>query len=411
MRILLGISGGIAAYKTPELVRELQKAGHEVRCILTAGASEFVSPLVLQTLTHAEVPSSLFGPSVKGTDHIDYARWPDVILVAPATAQTLARITHGLADDLLSTVVLASRSPVFVAPAMNTAMWENAATQANLATLKARGITVIEPDSGVLACGEEGAGKLPELARIVNACVSAGPTPVRTQDLAGTRWLITAGPTRTHIDPVRYITNPSTGTMGKAMAEEALSRGATVDYVLGMDKGVVMPEASGEQASRLHLTQVLTAQEMLDASLRVLDQVDGVIATAAVMDYEVRTPSHRKLKRSTSDCSLELTPAVDVLGTLRARCSRPSTLFVGFAAETDSVLENGLKKLHAKKLDYLFANPIAGLGELAQTGFGTPTNSGFWISKQNPSADHWPVDSKREIARRIWDQVSAALNG
>ncbi len=399
MKILLGISGGIAAYKTPELVRELQKSGHEVRCLMTESASQFVSPLVLQTLTHQAVPSALFGPEVRGTDHIDYARWPDAILIAPATAQTVAKIALGLADDLLSTVVLATRAPVTLAPAMNTAMWENPATCHNLELLRQRGFKIIEPASGVLACGEEGAGKLPELATLTAALA---PPSGR---LAGTQWLITAGPTRTHIDPVRYITNPSTGTMGRAMAEEALARGATVQYVLGIDKGVVRPVGKG-----LHLTEVLTAQEMLDACLPVLGEVDGVIATAAVMDYEVASPSSRKLKRSTSAATLELQPAVDVLGTLRSRCKDASTLFVGFAAETDSVLENGSRKLESKGLDFLFANPIAGLGEEPSTGFGTSTNAGYWISRNPASADHWPLESKREIARRIWDRLEQALS-
>jgi phosphopantothenoylcysteine decarboxylase/phosphopantothenate--cysteine ligase len=425
-RILLAVSGGIAAYKAPELVRLFQKSGCDVRCMITESAKEFVSELTLETLTCHRIARRLWGEGSLGTEHIDWARWPDIVLVAPATAQTLARLAHGFADDFVSTVALATRAPIVVAPAMNSAMWENAATRANLELLRTRSVQIIEPASGVLACGEEGEGKLAELSEIHSrilslvgqrlgnvASPSACTAPIATgapQDWSGRTILITAGPTRTHIDAVRYITNPSTGLMGKALAEEALRRGAAIHYILGIDKGVVRPEpANADESARLHLMEVRTAAEMLEAALTALPSSQGVIATAAVMDYEVAGSVSGKLKRSTEDTTLRLTPAPDVLATLRSE-ARNGQWFVGFAAETDSVAENGAIKLAKKSLDFVFANPVARTGEEARTGFGTTSNSGYWIRRSpktgdGPIIESWPLVQKTELASRILDAL------
>lgn len=409
-RVLLAVTGGIAAYKAPELVRLFQKSGCEVRCMLTESAREFVSELVLETLTGHRVARRLWGEGSLGTEHIEWARWPDLIVVAPATAQTLARFAHGLADDFVSTVVLATRAPILVAPAMNTAMWENAATRANVSLLRSRDFSFADPEAGTLACGEEGEGRLADLSKIHDRALGlmAARAPGRG-GWKGRTILITAGPTRTQIDAVRYITNPSTGRMGRSIAEEALRRGAVVHYVLGVDKGVVRPEPSNrEEASRLKLVEVRTASEMLEASLAALPLCQGVIATAAVMDYEVVDAATGKLKRSQEEAVLRLRPAPDVLATLR-RQSKPGQWFVGFAAETDAVAENGAGKLAAKSLDFVFANPVARVGETSATGFGGDTNAGYWIRRNPtggaPMVEAWPQELKTELASRILDAL------
>jgi phosphopantothenoylcysteine decarboxylase/phosphopantothenate--cysteine ligase len=322
--VLIAISGSISAYKIADVVSELGKAGHQVQCLLTRSATEFVSPLVLETLSGRKARAELFGPDVSGTEHIDYARWADVMVFAPASANMLARLALGLADDLPSTVALASEAPILIAPAMNTVMWEKPIVQQHLATLVERGAGVVEPASGLLACGEVGMGKLAPVANIV-AAIEAAIHPERVQDLLDERILITAGPTTTAIDAVRYITNHSTGRMGAAMAEEALRRGAVVDYVLGMDKGVVRPVPPRGTESRLHLIEVRTAEEMAAAALERLPNASGVVATAAVMDYSVAAPSASKLKRASEAIALDLVPSTDVPGLCRRnrQCGGP----------------------------------------------------------------------------------------
>jgi phosphopantothenoylcysteine decarboxylase/phosphopantothenate--cysteine ligase len=403
-RILVAVSGSIAAYKAADLVSALRKAGHEVRCLLTSGAREFVTPTVLETLSGNPVHSDLFGPGISGTEHIRLARWPDLMVFAPATAHLLAKLALGLADDLVSTVALASEAPWLIAPAMNTVMWEKEPTRLHLETLRGRGAQIIEPAPGTLACGEVGTGKLAsieELTQRIEALLAASPAP--PADLAGTTVLITAGPTTSRIDAVRYLTNHSTGRMGAELAQEALLRGATVHYVLGRDKGVIFPRETGP--GTLHLTVVETAEEMLAACLPVLAQVDGVIATAAVLDYRVAQPSDAKQKRAAEPIALELVPSVDVLGGLREKAA-PGVWFVGFAAETDSVLENGRAKLERKGLDYLLANRVAKAGETLDTGFGTDTNGGWLLRRGTTEPERWETRSKRELARALWDVLA-----
>lgn len=401
--ILIAVSGSISAYKIADVVSELGKAGHDVQCLLTKSAREFVSPLVLETLSGRRALSDVFGPDVSGTEHIDLARWADLMVFAPASANMLARLALGLADDLPSTVALASEAPLLIAPAMNTVMWDKPIVQQHLATLVARGAAVVNPASGLLACGEVGMGKLAPVGEIVMAIereVAArhGPKNLRDQ-----RILITAGPTTTPIDAVRYITNHSTGRMGAAMAEEALRRGAVVDYVLGVDKGVVRPVAPRGAEGRLHIIEVQTAEEMAEAALDRLPQATGIVASAAVMDYAVAAPSASKLKRASSAIALDLVPSVDVLGALRKAAQKQ--WFMGFAAETDAVEEHGKGKLAAKGLDFLFANQVARLGETGATGFAVSTNAGVLLGKDG-SRHELALGSKAEIARQIWNIIA-----
>lgn len=397
--ILIAISGSIAAYKIADVVSDLTKKGFAVRCILTKSAGQFVSPLVLETLSHNRVRSDLFGADISGTEHIDFARWADLFVVAPATADILAKLALGLADDLLTTVALATEAPMLVAPAMNTVMYQKPVVQQHMATLQSRGVSFIDPASGVLACGEVGIGKLASPAQIVDAIVAATATKPVEQDLAGLHVLITAGPTTTAIDAVRYITNHSTGRMGAAMAEEALRRGAHVHYVLGTDKGVVRPATS----ERLKLIEVRTAEQMAEAALAELPHVEGIIATAAVMDYRVEQSSPNKLKRAAEPVSLALVPSTDVLGALGA-AAKGQWLF-GFAAETDDVEANGLAKLTRKGLDFLFANPVARQGEQIETGFSGATNGGT-LFRRSGEALRLPVQSKSDLAKSLWDAIA-----
>ena len=400
--ILIAISGSISAYKVADVVSELGKAGHQVQCLLTRSATAFVSPLVLETLSGRKARVEQFGPDVSGTEHIDFARWADLMVFAPASANMLARLALGLADDLPSTVALATEAPILIAPAMNTVMWEKPIVQQHLATLVERGAKVVEPASGLLACGETGMGKLAPVANIV-AAIEAALRPEGVQDLKDERVLITAGPTTTAIDAVRYITNHSTGRMGAAMAEEALKRGAVVDYVLGVDKGVVRPVPPRGTAARFHLVEVRTAEEMAAAALERLPQATGVVATAAVMDYAVAAPSASKLKRASNAISLDLVPSTDVLGSLRQAAS--GQWFLGFAAETDNVEAHGAGKLKAKGLDFLFANEVARLGAAGQTGFAVGTNAGVLLSAKGERHE-LALGPKSEIARQIWDIVA-----
>ncbi|MEQ8599035.1 MAG: bifunctional phosphopantothenoylcysteine decarboxylase/phosphopantothenate--cysteine ligase CoaBC [Devosia sp.] len=399
--ILIAISGSISAYKIADVVSELGKAGHQVQCLLTRSATEFVSPLVLETLSGRKARFAQFGPDVSGTEHIDFARWADVMVFAPASANMLARLALGLADDLPSTVALATEAPILIAPAMNTVMWDKPIVQQHLQTLVARGAAVVQPASGLLACGEVGMGKLAPVANIVAAIEAAVVPPV--QDLKDERILITAGPTTTAIDAVRFITNHSTGRMGAAMAEEALRRGAVVDYVLGVDKGVVRPVPPRGSDSRLHLVEVRTAEEMAVAALEKLPQATGVVATAAVMDYEVASPSASKLKRASDAIALDLVPSTDVLGSLKQAAN--GQWFLGFAAETDNVEEHGAGKLKAKGLDFLFANAVSKLGANGQTGFAVNTNAGVLLSAKGERHE-LALGAKADIARQIWDRIA-----
>jgi len=405
-RILICVSGSISAYKAADLVSILKKKGHDVRCLMTAGAEKFVTPLVLETLSGHPVRTELFptGSSLEegGTEHIRIARWADLVVYAPASANLIARLAHGLCDDLVTTVALATRAPSLLVPAMNTAMWEHPATQGNIEQLRARGMNLLDPASGTLACGEEGPGKLPTpetIAGAVENLLARAGAPA-TIGAPAQRLLITAGPTISKLDAVRYLTNPSTGKMGAALAEAALQAGCEVFYVLGVDKGVVTPKILPEHLARFHLTRVETAEEMRDAALGVLPQVDGVIATAAVLDYRVTETYASKRKRTEDQETWTLAPSADVLRTLRDQ-GTPRQWFCGFAAETDEVEKNGLKKLREKRLNFLFSNAVSRSGDALSTGFGSDQNSGTLHDAAAEDALRFPLSSKRELATQL----------
>ncbi len=342
-RILLGITGGIAAYKAAELARMLQKAGAEVRVVMTRAATEFVTPLTLQALSGHRVHLDLLDADAEaGMGHIELARWADVILVAPASADFLARTVQGHAGDLLSTLLLATRAPVAVAPAMNQGMWDDTATQQNLVTLRERGYRIFGPGSGQQACGEVGPGRMMEPEDLVLHTAGLFDTGL----LDGLHVTITAGPTREAIDPVRYISNHSSGKMGFALAEAAAEAGATVSLIAGP---VHLPTPD-----RVQRIDVSSAQDMLDATLAHCDPCHVFIGVAAVADYRPTNATHDKIKKSAERLTLELVRNPDIISQVAALEHRP--FVVGFAAETRNVEEYGREKMQRKGMDLLFAN-------------------------------------------------------
>jgi phosphopantothenoylcysteine decarboxylase/phosphopantothenate--cysteine ligase len=345
--ILLGVTGGIAAYKSPDIVRRLTERGSEVQVVMTAGAREFVAPLTFQAVSGREVRSDLWDESAeRAMSHIELARWADLVLVAPATADFLAQLAHGMADNLLNTICLATGAPLAVAPAMNRLMWSNPATQANVALLRARGIHVLGPDSGSQACGETGEGRMMEPMDIAAAAYALLPAE---GPLKGRKVLITAGPTRERIDPVRFISNRSSGKMGYAIAQAARDRGADVVLVSGP---VNLSAPPGVKR-----ISVECAQQMHDAVMAEISGTDIFIGTAAVADYRPADPADIKIKKVNDQLDLHMERTVDILAAVAARTvDRPYT--VGFAAETNNVEEHALSKLNRKKLDLIAANEV-----------------------------------------------------
>lgn len=345
-RILLGVSGGIAAYKSPDLVRRLRERGAEVQVVMTAGAREFVTPLTFQAVSGRPVRTDLWDAAAEAAmGHIELARWAQLVMIAPASADFLAKLATGRADDLLSTMCLATEAPLAVAPAMNHVMWANAATRANIATLQQRGVHILGPAEGDQACGEVGAGRMLEPLELVDRAASL---LVGGGLLYGRRVLITAGPTRERIDPVRFISNRSSGKMGFAVAQAAREAGAEVILVSGP---VSLPTPAG-----VRRIDVESATEMLTAVLQVVEQADIFISTAAVADYRPANAADQKIKKTSDrlDLCMERTP--DVLATVAARPGRP--FVVGFAAETESVEQNARGKLLKKNLDMIAANEV-----------------------------------------------------
>ncbi|HLY53169.1 MAG TPA: bifunctional phosphopantothenoylcysteine decarboxylase/phosphopantothenate--cysteine ligase CoaBC [Steroidobacteraceae bacterium] len=344
--ILLGVTGGIAAYKSPDLVRRLRERGAEVQVVMTAGAREFVTATTFQAVSGRPVRSELWDAAAEAAmGHIELARWADVVLIAPATADFLARLAAGRADDLLATLCLASAAPVAVAPAMNHLMWANAATRANVATLAGRGVLVFGPAAGDQACGEVGEGRMLEpleLATMVESLLGAGG------ELAGRRVLVTAGPTRERLDPVRFVSNRSSGKMGFAVAQAARAAGAEVILVAGP---VSLPTPPG-----VRRIDVESAADMLSAVLAELAGTDIFISTAAVADYRPVRTSPQKIKKTTDTLDLAMERTPDILATVAARAERP--FVVGFAAETESVEQNARTKLMKKNLDMIAANEV-----------------------------------------------------
>ncbi|WP_020558377.1 bifunctional phosphopantothenoylcysteine decarboxylase/phosphopantothenate--cysteine ligase CoaBC [Thiofilum flexile] len=345
--ILLGISGGIAAYKAAELTRLLIKAGAEVRVCMTEGATHFVTPLTFQALSGHPVHTTLLDPEAEaGMGHIELARWADQIVIAPASANCIARLTHGFADDLLTTLCLASKAPLAIAPAMNQQMWANAATQANIATLQSRKVKLLGPASGEQACGDIGFGRMLEPEQIVQL-LQADSAPLQ---LTGVKVILTAGPTREAIDPVRFISNRSSGKMGYALAEAAQALGAEVTLISGP---VALTPPQGVQ----HL-KVESAQQMLEATLAHMPGQDIFIATAAVADYTPAEVAEQKIKKSASELSLELKRTQDILATVTSQF--PALFSVGFAAETHDLMTYARSKLERKQLQMVAANSVAG---------------------------------------------------
>jgi phosphopantothenoylcysteine decarboxylase/phosphopantothenate--cysteine ligase len=391
MKIALGVSGGIAAYKAGELVRLFQDRGLRVQVIMTQAAQEFVRPLTFAALTGEKVITGLFDSSAgepnidSAVEHIAVAQAIDALVVAPATADVLAKFAQGIANDFLSTLYLAATAPVVVAPAMNVNMWEHAATRHNIEILRARGVRVVEPDSGYLACGMTGPGRLAANESIVAAVLEALGAQ---QDLAGETVLITAGPTREAIDPVRFLGNRSSGRMGYALAEAALRRGARVILVTGPT--VVQPPGAAEVVS------VETAAEMRQAVLDRLPQITVVIKAAAVADYRPRQVAAQKIKRRGA-MTLELEPTPDILAEVASR--RTTQIVVGFAAETDNVLENARKKLAAKAVDAIVVNDVSRPG----IGMDSERNAVTIVTPTEEIAV--PESTKWEVAHRVLDAV------
>ncbi len=392
MNVVLGVGGGIAAYKAAELARTLMRQGHTVNCVLTRSAGEFITPLTLAALTGRKVITDLFGNRsgeeilASSVEHIQVAQENDVLVVAPATADLLAKFAHGLADDFLTTTYLAFRGPVVLAPAMNTNMWTHPATVANLATLRERGHRVVGPEAGELACGTVGAGRLAE-AETIAAAVSGALTK---QDMQGEVVLLSAGPTQEPLDPVRYLTNRSSGKMGYALAEAAAARGARVILVSGP---VAIPAPAG-----VEVVPVRTAQEMRDAILERLEESTVIVKSAAVADYRVAQVAPEKIKKTAARMSLDLDPTPDILAEVGAK--KGDRLLIGFAAETTNMVAEARRKLETKRADMIVGNVV----NVAGSGFESDQNE-VTLVMATGAAVALPRAPKREIAHQIFDHA------
>jgi phosphopantothenoylcysteine decarboxylase/phosphopantothenate--cysteine ligase len=395
MKILLGVSGGIAAYKAAELVRALQERAVDVQVAMTQSAQEFVKPLTFAALTGKQVYTSLWTPSGERTEgeasgfeieHIAVAQAIDALVIAPATANILAKFAHGIANDFLSTLYLATISPVLVAPAMNVNMWQHPATRANVETLRQRGVHVVEPDTGYLACGMTGSGRLAAVETIATEVLAL---LVRRNDLAGETVLVTAGGTREPIDPVRFLGNRSSGKMGHAVAEAAVMRGANVILVTASP----LPDPAGCKVVR-----VSTADEMERAVLQELGSATVVVKAAAVADFRARAVAPSKLRR-TGGFTLELEPTDDIVAKIVAE-KRPGTMVIAFAAESEDLEANARAKLFRKGVDAIVANDISS----REFGFDSDRNAGLFLTAESTVV--LEPGSKRAVAERILDQVS-----
>jgi phosphopantothenoylcysteine decarboxylase/phosphopantothenate--cysteine ligase len=390
-RILLAVCGGIAAYKSAELLRALQSHGADVRVLMTHGAQEFITPLTLQALSGHPVHHSLLDEEAeRAMGHIELARWADLVLVAPATADCMARLAAGRADDLLGAVVLASAAPLLLAPAMNQQMWRAEATQNNLTTLLQRGVHIAGPDSGEQACGDVGPGRMLEPRELTDRACGLFTSRV----LDGRRVVITAGPTREPLDPVRYISNHSSGRMGYALARAAAEAGARVDLISG-PVTIPCPE-------RVERHSVTTAREMLDCALQLARGCDIFIACAAVADYRPATRAGQKIKKSDEEITLTLQRNPDIVATISAMDSRPFT--VGFAAETQQLREHALGKLERKGLDMIVANDVSD----SRIGFNSDSNAALLLW---PGAERTiDICSKNVLAAIVIAQIAELLD-
>ena len=392
-RIVLGVTGGIAAYKAVEVASRLKQAGADVRVVMTCAAASFVTPLTFREITGQPVAETMWGEPHHHVAHIALATFAELVLVAPATANFIAKAAAGIADDMLTTSILATRAPLYVAPAMNTGMWENPVTQENVRRLTERGVTIIPPAVGQLACGTTGAGRLPEPVEIVRIVEEYF---VRVQSLAGRRILVTAAGTEEPLDPVRYLGNRSTGRMGFAVAAEAARRGAQVVLVAGPT-----PLRTPTGVRRV---DVRSARDMYAAVLTEFDGVDAVIKAAAVADYRPAETAEHKIKKSDGELTLTLTRNPDILYELGQR--KKHQILVGFAAETQNVAEYACGKLAKKNLDFIVANNVAE----KDAGFGVPTNHVQIFYADGRAEDH-PLMPKAELAGVILDRLEEALQG
>jgi phosphopantothenoylcysteine decarboxylase / phosphopantothenate---cysteine ligase len=385
--IILGITGGIAAYKSAELVRLLKGGGAHVHVVMTQAGQEFITPLTMQALSGNPVHTSLLDSEAEaGMGHIELARWADLILVAPASADFIARLTHGQADDLLTTLCLATSATIAIAPAMNQAMWKDNNTQRNISTLQSDGTPILGPADGAQACGDIGPGRMLEATELATLAAQQFDANI----LTGQQVVITAGPTREAIDPVRYISNHSSGKMGYALAEAAAEAGATVTLISGP---VNLPTPA-----RVQRINVTTAQEMYEAAITATQQCDIFIAAAAVADYTPICVADQKIKKHPNLMNIELKPTVDIVASIAALENKPFT--VGFAAETENVVAYAQGKLNKKKLDMIIANDVS----IAGIGFNSDDNAAtlIWPDGQLELAKA----SKRQLARNIIDSLS-----
>ena len=384
-KILLGICGGIAAYKSADLVRKLKDQGAQVRVVMSQSAREFITPLTLQALSGYPVADSLLDPNAEAAmGHIELARWADLVVIAPATAHFIARLQTGMADELITTLCIATQAPIAICPAMNQQMYQYPATQENLTALRSRGHLIWGPDSGSQACGEVGPGRMLEPLSIVSH-VAAFFACLDDQPLKGFRLMLTAGPTREAIDPVRYISNHSSGKMGFSLAEAAARLGANVTLITGP---VHLPTPA--QVKRIDVT---SAQDMLDAVNQYIDSQHIFIGCAAVADYRIATPAEHKIKKNQTTMQLALVRNPDILATVAQRKGKPFT--VGFAAETDNVAHYALGKLKNKNLDMIAANDVS----ISDQGFNTENNAldVFWKDGHT----HLPKQSKQSLAQDL----------
>jgi phosphopantothenoylcysteine decarboxylase/phosphopantothenate--cysteine ligase len=389
-RILLGVSGGIAAYKAAELARRLVSAGAKVKVVMTRAAQEFVTPLTFQALTGEKVAAAMFGPGSEPLEHVALGQETDALVLAPATANLLGKMATGIGDDLLTTVLLAANKPILVCPAMNCEMWAHPAVQENVARLQARGLTVLQPEAGELACGATGYGRLPEPETILEALAKL----VSSQDLAGRRVLVTAGPTHEDLDPVRFLTNRSSGKQGYALAKVAWRRGAHVCLISGP---TLLPAPHGVER-----VEVWSAREMLDAVLARFPESEILLMAAAVGDYHPTGRAEHKIKRGPHELTAHLTQNPDILK--KVATLKKNQVVVGFAAETRDLEAAARRKLQDKGLDLIVANQV----NRADSGFAVDTNEVTIIGRQK-LVMRLPLLSKEEVAEKLLDLVVALL--
>lgn len=381
-RIILGITGGIAAYKSAEITRRLQDEGAEVRVVMSESAQEFIRPLTLQALSGNPVHTDLLDPEAEAAmGHIELARWADLVLIAPATANFVATLNQGSANDLMSSICLATTAPVMIAPAMNQAMWSNSASQQNIESLKQREVIILEPDNGIQACGDVGPGRLPQPETIVRQVASV----FKTGEMTGKKVVITAGPTREAIDPVRYISNHSSGKMGYAIADAMIDAGAEVILISG--------PVSLKQPDRCTLVSVTSAHEMLEAATEAAKGTDIFISAAAVADYYITETSDQKIKKKSDKMTLNLAKTPDIVSIVKE--NNPKLFVLGFAAETQKVEQYAREKLASKNLDAIIANDVS----REDIGFNSDDNEALWVEQE--STHHFSKCNKAQLARDL----------